>query len=312
MELRQFRYFVAVAEERHFGRAAERLRIAQPGLSQQIKAIERSLGVQLFIRDKRHVELTEAGEALLDQARLVIELAARTEEVVRLRARGKDGLLKVGTGATLLHQVASEVLTEFQARFPDVEVQLHPGFGAQHLEAVAKRTLDVAVIQSPATRTADGTSYLRLGALEVLMAIPEDHRLAAFDRIPRVEILKEPFLTWARSLNPPAIDGFHRSLLGMTEHPRSVEVADALVSSRLLMVAEGKGIAPIPFPYPQAGELRIRGVVFRHVEDPPPFIEYGLVWFESNVSPFVSTFLKVAHEILVEQATERRRRPIAG
>src|SRR5205823_14551555 len=77
------------------------------------------------------------------------------------------------------------------------------------------------------------------------MAIPEDHRLAAFDRIPRVEILKEPFLTWARSLNPPAIDGFHRSLLGMTEHPRSVEVADALVSSRLLMVAEGKGIAQI-------------------------------------------------------------------
>src|SRR6186997_455470 len=129
MRLRQLEYFVAVAEERHFGRAAERLRVAQPGVSQQIKILERSLGAKLFIRGSDGVRLTEAGGALLDHARLVLELADRTSEIPRLVTNGKAGLLKVGTAAVHVHPVANRIIAEFRERFPLVDLELHPGLG---------------------------------------------------------------------------------------------------------------------------------------------------------------------------------------
>ena len=129
MRLRQLEYFVAVAEEHHFGRAAERLRVAQPGVSQQIKLLERSLGAKLFIRGSDGVQLTEAGGALLDHARLVLELADRTSEIPRLVTNGKAGLLKVGTAAIHVHPVANRIIADFRERFPLVDLQLHPGLG---------------------------------------------------------------------------------------------------------------------------------------------------------------------------------------
>src|SRR5207237_10597895 len=122
-ELRQLQYFVAVAEERHFSRAAARLRIAQPGLSQQIKSLEVSLGVQLLVRDKRHVELTAPGALFLDHARIVLEGADRALRSARLASRGRKTVLKVGTFMERNRPHADEVLRRFRERHPDAELE---------------------------------------------------------------------------------------------------------------------------------------------------------------------------------------------
>jgi DNA-binding transcriptional LysR family regulator len=293
IEFRQLRYFVAVAEELHFGRAAVRLQIAQPGLSHQIKGLERLLGVPLFIRDQRGVELTAAGGALLDYARLLIELADRAVESARLTVRGRRGLLKVGTPAGGIHPRGNELLRLFQARSPEVQVEIHPGYVPQNVEELARRTLDIAIVLVPFDRP-ESMRYLRLGTTELLVALPEGHRLASLQQVPRAELLNEPFLDWPRSMNPTLIDYLHRSLFGSVEHPQLVQVADVMEASRLLAVAEGKGVA-VPL-FPSVADLEIPRVVFRPLE-PSPSLEYGIAWFDNNASPFTSSFIDLAREL---------------
>jgi DNA-binding transcriptional LysR family regulator len=293
IELRQFRYFTAVAEERHFGRAAERLHIAQPGLSRQIKTVERVLGVPLFERLSSGVELTRAGEALLDHARLVLELAERAADATRLAMHGKKALIKVGTPAAGIHPVGNDLLRAFRARNPEVEVEIHPGFAPQNIDAVFRHALDAAIVIVPFAST-DLLRYLPLGSVELLAAVPAGHRLASLGRIPRAALLSEPFLDWPRSMDPPLVDHLRRSLFGRFEHPHGVEIADATDANRLLLVAEGKGIA-VPL-FPSLAELDIPRVVFRPLAQPAS-LEYGITWLDIHASRAVPAFVDMAREI---------------
>ena len=151
VDLRQFRYFVAVAEERHFGRAAAKLHIAQSGLSQQILKLERTVGVQLLVRDRRGVEVTEAGETFLDYARLTLELADRAVESAQLAERGKKGLLRVGTTAIGMPPKAERLLQTFGERFPDVDVELHPRLISELIDGISTFALDVASSSHPSS-----------------------------------------------------------------------------------------------------------------------------------------------------------------
>jgi DNA-binding transcriptional LysR family regulator len=294
IELRHLRYFTAVAEELHFGHAAERLRIAQPALSNQIKALERSLGVPLFIRDQRGVQLTDAGETLLEHARLVIELADRAVDGARLAMKGKRGLLKVGTPALGIDRVGNELLRTFRERNPAVEVEIHPGFVPQSVEALTRRTLDLAILVVP-FESPSSIRYLSLETVEMLIAVPESHRLASLERIPRSELLKEPFLDWPKSINPVLVQHLHKSLFGTAEPAQRVEVPDAAEVSRLLLVAEGKGLGVSVLP--SLAKLHVPGVVFKRLEDPPLLLEYGIAWYDTNASPFVEAFVRLASEV---------------
>lgn len=128
----------------------------------------------------------------------------------------------------------------------------------------------------------------------MVMAIPEHHRLAQRDRIPRAEILKEPFLMGPRSVNPPLADMVHRALLGRIDHPNTVDISD-IGSSRFRLVADGVGLTPVAVPTETL--LPIQGVVYRRVEEPAPTLEYGLLWFEDYVQPALAAFLAIAREI---------------
>jgi DNA-binding transcriptional LysR family regulator len=293
IELRQFRYFTAVAEERHFGRAAERLHIAQPGLSRQIKTMERLLGVPLFERSSRGVELTLAGEALLDQARLVIELADRAADTTRLAMQGKRTLIKVGTPTGGIHPGGNDLLRVFKARNPEVEVQIHPGLVHPNIEALFRHRLDVAIVLAPFA-SAESLRYLPLGSVELLAAIPAGHHLASLERIPRSALLSEPFLDWPTRLNPPLTDYLRRSLFGRSEHPQAVEVADVNEANRLLLVAEGRAIA-VPL-FPSLAELEVPRVVFRQLAEPVS-LEYGIAWLDTYASTAVPAFVDIAREI---------------
>jgi DNA-binding transcriptional LysR family regulator len=293
------RYFAVVAEERHFGRAAQRLRMAQPGVSQQIKALERSLNVRLFDRAARPIELTAEGELLLVQARLIIELADRLQE----RVRTPDGLgktiLKFGGSSFGNGPVVDRVVTAARTRLTSVNLQVHLDTTAHNVLALDRRILDVAFAYLPfgSERT---PRFLRLGSNDLVLALPEHHRLAAAERIPRHELLKEPFLIGPRSINPPLFDHIHRSLIGRVDHPNAVEISD-VGTARFRLVAAGVGITPVALPTETL--LPIPGIVYRRVEDPAPTIEYGLVWFDEHPSSALPAFLELAREVVAETET---------
>jgi DNA-binding transcriptional LysR family regulator len=294
VDFRQFRYFITVAEELHFGRAAERLHIAQSGLSQQILKLERSIGVQLLSRDRRGVELTEAGRVFLDHARQAVELADRAMTSPRLAERGKRGSLRVGTTILGMPPMAGAVLQAFEDRFPDVEVELRPRLISELIDGISTYALDVAVVVSPFKSVDPPPRYQQLGTYELVAAIPEGHRLAKLERVPRAELLAETLIEGPRNINPVLTDHLHRTLFGELEHPQRVEVAEVEEARRLELVAEGKGIG-IAGTSPGV-ERRAPGVVFRHFEEPAPFVDYGLAWSATQTSPFLESFIEIASE----------------
>jgi DNA-binding transcriptional LysR family regulator len=300
MELRQLRYFVAVAEEQHFGHAAQRLHIAQSGLSQQIKSLERSLKTQLFLRDRRRVELTPAGEYLVEEARALLARARRVEETLPLVDQGKGGLLKIATSSAGLHPLAGDLIDRFRERFPEVELHVVPGSGPQNLAALRHQFVDLAFVSFP-FEPIDGLSLLPTGTLEIMIALSEPHRLASNERIPRQELLTEPFLTLPRTFNPTLMDHIHRSLFGDRKHPSLVEVPDLSEITRLARLAHSEQL--IGLGLPAEADLRIPGLAHRRVEDPVPVVEYGLVWLDQYASPFATRFIESVRDALrVDQA----------
>jgi DNA-binding transcriptional LysR family regulator len=295
VELRQLRYAVAVADAGHFGRAAQRLRIAQSGLSQQIKALERLLGTALFVRDTRHVALTPAGRVFMEQARVVLELADRAEQSVRLVEKGKTGLIRLATNAAGLSPAMTELLNRYRERYPHVEVELYPGFGPQNLEALELRRVDLATITLP-SESAEPFNYLRLGWIEILAIVPEAHRLASLDRIPREELIRQPLLTLPRSVNPPVVDHMHDVLFAGRQPLALVEAIDMAATARVSKVAEDEKLIGIGFG--SEAQLETSGVVFRSFEEPVPRIEHGIAWFDTHASSFVDSFVSVARELL--------------
>ena len=297
VELRQFRYFIAVAEELHFGRAAARLNIAQSGLSQQVGKLERALEAQLLTRDRRRgVQLTEAGRAFLDHARLTVELADRAVSSVNLVARGKRGVLRVGTTVLAMPPMAGRLLQVFGDRFPDVEVELHPRLISELIDGISTFALDVAVVVSPFKSVNPPPRYQQLGAYELLAAVPEGHRLAELERIPRSELLTETFIEGPRSINPDLFDHIHRILFGELEPPLRLEVADLEESRRLEHVAEGKGIGLTGTP-PGVQRQAPPGIVFRPLDEDTPRLGYGVAWSAAQASPFVDAFVDVARDV---------------
>jgi len=270
------------------------LRIAQSGLSQQIKALERHLGTSLFVRDTRHVALTPAGRVFVEHARVVLELADRAEQSIRLVERGKTGLIKVATNAAGLSEAMTELLNRYRERYPHVEVELHPGFGPQNLEALELRRVDLAVITLP-SESAEPFNYVRLAWIEIFAVVSEAHRLATLDRIPRDELVDIPILTLPRSVNPHVVDQIHEVVFQGREPLSLIEAIDLAATARISRVAEDPKLIGIGFGNEAA--LEAPGVVFRPFEEPVPRIEHGLAWFDTHASSLVDGFVGVAREL---------------
>jgi DNA-binding transcriptional LysR family regulator len=300
MELRQLRYFVSVAEERHFGRAAERLHIAQPGLSQQIKALERSLGADLFDRESRPVALTEAGERFLPHARAIVEAASRAVEATRAAPAQPGPILKVGITAIGHYPEFARLVEVFTDREPHVDVRILPSMPNAMVDSLIRRTLDLGAAHQPLEWPEDMAPprYLRLGHQEVLIVLPEGHRLASQARLKREDLLEEPVIATPRDVTPKFSEHVSRVLFGVYPHPRAVEVPDAVDrDTRFRLVAEGKGLAGMAVPANSELPPDRGRVAFRRVADPPALIEYGLMWLDVNACPATRSFIQVARAL---------------
>jgi DNA-binding transcriptional LysR family regulator len=245
MELRHLRYFVAVAEERHFTRAAERLGIAQPPLSQQIKQLEEELGGQLLRRLSRGVELTKAGEAFLEEAKAILAATEHARTTVERVARGLQGNLRVGfTGSASFNIFVPYALRLFKEKYPDVSLTLTESTTPRLNDAVAQGQLDVAFVRPPFQE--DGTlGVAPLFEEDMLIALPIAHPLARNFRLPLEALAEETFILYPRSIGPGLYDRIIAACQAAGFSPKTGQEAPQL-SSTVNLVAAGLGIAIVP------------------------------------------------------------------
>ncbi|WP_343712124.1 LysR family transcriptional regulator [Inquilinus sp.] len=246
IELRHLRYFVAVAEEGHVTRAAERLGMQQPPLSQQIKALEQALGVPLFHRLPRGVQPTESGLVLLAEARAILAQLDRALETVRRTGRGELGRVAVGfTSSAAFHPFVSAAIRGFREAAPRVEMAMEEGSTGELVEALRAGRLDAAFIRSPVGDAA-GLMVEPLLDEPMVAVVPAGHPLAAGTRpIPLAALAEQPFVLYRRPSGPGLYDSIIAACRAAGFSPRIVQEAPRLVST-LSLVEAGLGVSIVP------------------------------------------------------------------
>ena len=293
MELRHLRYFVAVAEELHFHRAATRLHISQPPLSQQIRALEEELGVRLLERNRRRVTLTAAGASFLVAAREILAAVERATELARRVAAGEVGSLSVAfVGSAMFNPVVPEILREYASHYPDVALNLRELPTAEQLEALAHGRIDVGVIRGPleSTTLAPGLELAVIHREHLVVALPESHPLASEPRLRAAQLRGETFVILRRSEAPGLWAPLASVMGGAGGVPEDVlEVAE--MQTIIGLVASGFGVSLVPA---SVGETDRAGVTFRPLADRSPQIELALAWSADARSPALDAFLALA------------------
>jgi DNA-binding transcriptional LysR family regulator len=238
VELRQVRFFVAVAEDRHFGRAAERMYIAQPALSQHIRRLERELEVQLFDRSARYVRLTPAGEAFLEVARRMLRQVDEGTDAARRAEAGETGSLAVGVNTSVAAPVLSEVLRHWHQGRPAVRTRLISGSARELVDLVRRRELDLALVDGPVVDA--GLDSALVVDDPVVVVLPADHPLAGHDTVPLRSLHGERFVAVARRSSVSLHDRLIELCAGAGFHP---DVALEVDDPYLVPVAVAAGLA---------------------------------------------------------------------
>ncbi|MGE0717526.1 MAG: LysR family transcriptional regulator [Alphaproteobacteria bacterium] len=300
MELRHLRYFIAVAEEGHVTRAAERLGIQQPPLSRQIAALERELGAVLFRRRPRGVEPTEAGRALLAEAHVILERVDHATAAVRRAARGEQGRLVIGfTSSAPFHPFVPAVLRRFRDAHPGVALALDESGTTELVDGLREERVDAAFVRSPIP---DGVGLVLTPLLEeeMVVALPAAHALAGEDTPLRLGALAaEPFILYRRSagagLHDAIIAACHRA--GFT--PEVAQEAPRILST-LNLVAAGLGVSLVPA---SLARLRLAGVAWRRVRARPPLTApLGLATRRGDGSAVLRRFVEAVRRAAVSAA----------
>jgi DNA-binding transcriptional LysR family regulator len=274
MELRHLRYFVAVAEELSFTRAAEHLRVAQPAISVQVRRLEDELGVALLDRSRRTVRLTEAGEVLLGEARRLLASVEQTERLVRRTGTGAVGRLTVGFVPSAANETLPPLLRGFAAAHPGVELTLREMAPDDLVRALHEGRIDVAFLYLPLDDPALDQAVVARESF--VAALPRDHALAAGQRVDVARLAGERFILPARHGMP----SLHAQVLDICREagftPQAAQDDVWLVQTIVGLVAAGAGVALVP---ESARALRRRGVVYRPLRGRTPHeVELAAVW----------------------------------
>lgn len=287
MELRHLRYFVAVAEELHFGHAALRLSTSQPSLSQQIRNLERELKVELLVRTKRHVGLTPAGQRFLQEARGILAAAERAAGLAREAARGETRKVVVGISPETDWLFLGRVLRLFAEHVPSVEVAFQNLTPEDQVEALRGGRIDIGFVGLPLE--ADGLVTESIGRVRLMVALPEKHPMARKSSLKLEDLSKESYMLWPRHLSPGSYDHllsvFRRAGFGP---PIAMEGGMPSTRTVLGMIAAGLTIALVD---PSLPRVAAPGVVFRPLAGPGVFTETGVVYRRDDPSPILAAFL---------------------
>ncbi|CDG84798.1 LysR substrate-binding domain-containing protein [Janthinobacterium agaricidamnosum] len=293
MELRHLRYFVAVAEELHFTRAAERLHIGQPPLSQQIQALETELGVQLLERSKRWVRLTEAGKLFLDDARRILALSEQAALTARRAQRGEAGELRIGfTFSTPFTPLFAKVINSYRQQFPLVSLTLHEMATLPQIAAIDQRGMDLGFVRPPEAAIPDTVSLSVLRQDPLSLVLPDDHALAAKPSVAIKELEGLPFVMYPNHAGTgirPQIFRLCRAAGFVPHIAQEAEEASTIIG----LVAAGCGVSILPASFDR---IRLDGVCYRPISDADAGTTLFLALRKGPASPLVAAFVALANQ----------------
>jgi len=289
MDMRHLRYFVAVAEELHFGRAAARLFIVQSALSKQIATLEKELGVDLFVRTKRHVEMTPAGAALLEDARQILAQAEGAKLRARLASLGEVGVLDIGFVVPMLYDLLPRMLKAFRAVYPNVNLSLHELHTREVVNGVLSRDLHIGFTRLPVGTGGERLSVHPLVEEPVLVAMPEGHNLATRAQVAMADLAEQDLILITRSEEPELYDSYVGACAAAGFSPRVAHKVDR-TNVAVGLVACGLGMCFVPS---SAQLVAHPGVAYRPLVSPSQRITFAAIWHVDAVAPVLQNFLSL-------------------
>ncbi len=292
LELRHLRYFIAVAEELHFGRAAKRLHLSQPPLSQQVRRLEEILGYALFVRTSRSVVLTSAGETFLERARRTLRVVQDDIDETRRIAQGEVGSLNLGFVGSAILAGLPRVFGNYREAFPGVQMRLYESFTSRVVEGLENGTLDAGILRDGDVRP--GLNVTSLFAEPYLAVLPATHRCAAQKSISPVTLRNDPFIYYPRSAGARA---FEKPLALFEEHgfrPQIVQEASHWLTI-LSLVGAGLGVSVAPACVRRIASPEVVCIPFRGAK---LFSTIELARLAGDSRPIVERFSQVAADVL--------------
>ena len=290
MELRHLRYFVTLAEELHFGRAAERLHIAQPPLSQQIRQLEKELGFELFHRTKRNVQLTEAGHVFLGEVQQIMRQLQQAIQVGRQTSRGEIGQLVVGFVSSAAYNILPTILRTFRSYVPGVSIELHELTTDQQLEWLREGRMDVGLLRPPVEENRFSCETIFQESL--MVALPEAHLLASQSNVCLTSLANEGFILFPRILAP----GLYDLIISLCQQAGfSPKVAQEAIQMQTIvsLVAAEMGVAIVPA---SLQNLQRIGVVYKNLQEPTPKVAIAMIWRKNETSPTVLRLVEIVKQ----------------
>ncbi len=298
MELRHLRYFIAVAEELHFGRAADRLHIAQPPLSIQIRKLEQEIGVQLLYRTKRVVSLSEAGRAFLQKAYAAVAAAEEGVRIARQADRGESGRLSIGFGSSFLYSMLPQVIRAFRARSPAVVLNCLSLRTDEQVQMLLNGQIDVGLLRPPIDERQLSTMLVYREPL--IVALPDVHPLADRKSISLKALASDRFIMFRRHMGPNFYDRTVALCQKAGITPNVVQEADQ-TQTIIGLVAAGIGVGVVPG---SMQNVRRPGVVYTSIMDPDAVVDVMAAWRRDSQSQCLRVFLDVIRQVAAEE-TER-------
>ena len=297
MELRHLRYFVAVAEERHFGRAADRLHVAQPALSRQIRQLETEIGVQLLTRTTRRVELTDAGEAYVDRARAILTAVDAAHDEARRIAAGEQGTVSIGFTGSATYELLPRVSRVVGAALPDLHLRLHGELlTPAQVSGLNDGSLDLGLLRPPVRDPQIRTEPLTSEPL--IVALPDSHRLAGPGFISLGDLAEESFISYPSRQRSVVHEVALAACAGAGFTPRIVQEATQ-TSALISLVSAGLGVALVP---ESVSHLSIAGIAYRPLRGTPPRVELVAAYRRGDASPQLARVLRIVRALFEDSA----------
>lgn len=295
MELRQVIYFIAVAEELHFGRAAKRVNIAQPALSQQIIRMEQELGGRLFLRNKRSVSLTDAGKAFLPEAKLLLSQADHAQQTAKSAFSGEVGELVLGFVESAAWDVLPKVLRQYREQYPNVKITLLQRNTADQVKEIQSGHMHIGIAGLPIDDPHLSVHIVRKEP--IVAALPKDHRLAEKEKLYASDLAHEPFVTTVRENSNQYFDTMVKVCMDAGFSPAIVQEANE-IQTVLALVSSGMGVA---LTHDSAKHLR-NDIVYKTLCGTQlNGYQMSFVWKEQADKAIINRFLEVVRQLFPYQ-----------